>query len=109
MATLDDVRRYALALPETVESTHFGMPSFRVADKGFAGVSKDGTRVMLQLDDGEAEQAVAAHPDLMRELRRGTTLLGIDADLAGLPASRLAALIKAAWRHRAPKRLQRDV
>ena len=47
MATLDDVRRIALALPEVQEKPHFGMPAFRVADKGFVSVAKDHSRVLL--------------------------------------------------------------
>lgn len=44
MPELANVWRFALALPETVEKTYFGMPGFRVQDKGFVTVTKDGTR-----------------------------------------------------------------
>jgi len=36
MVTDDDVRRLALALPETVERPSYGTPGFRVKDKLFA-------------------------------------------------------------------------
>lgn len=35
MVTFDDVRRLGLALPETVESTWYGTPGLKVANKGF--------------------------------------------------------------------------
>ena len=35
MPTLDDVRRIALALPETIEKQSWGHASWRVKDKGF--------------------------------------------------------------------------
>src|SRR5437867_7845950 len=35
MATLDDLRKLALAHPETIEGSHFHQVAFRVADKPF--------------------------------------------------------------------------
>lgn len=105
MPDLGDVRRFALALPETIEKTHFGMPGFRVQDKGFVTVTKDGARVFLHTSAEDVAAAVAEQPSVYRELRRGSTLIGIDADLARIPIDRLQHLITKAWRNRAPKRL----
>jgi hypothetical protein len=105
MPDLADVRRLALALPEAIEKTHFGMPGFRVQDKGFVTVTKDGTRVFLHTSAADVAAAIANDPAIYRELRRGPTLIGIDADLARVPADRLEYLITQAWRNRAPKRL----
>jgi hypothetical protein len=104
MASLDDVRSVALALPEVEEKAHFGMPAFRVADKGFASVTKDHLRVFLHLGAAEIE-AELVHGDC-RRLTRGTTVIGLDADLVALDADRLQRLVLAAWRHRAPKKLR---
>ena len=41
MATVDDVRRIALALPATAEKPSYGTPGFRVRDKLFARVHDD--------------------------------------------------------------------
>ncbi|GAA3534513.1 hypothetical protein GCM10022222_17570 [Amycolatopsis ultiminotia] len=105
MPSLADVRRLALALPETVEKPHFGMPGFRVQDKGFVTVTKDGTRVFLHTSADEVASAVTDDPQTYQELRRGPTLIGIDADLARIPINRLQYLITQAWRHRATKKL----
>lgn len=105
MPELADVRRFALALPETVEKTHFGMPGFRVQDKGFVTVTKDGARVFLHTSAEDVAAAIAAAPEIYRELRRGPTLIGIDADLARIPIDRLQELITQAWRNRATKAL----
>jgi hypothetical protein len=35
MATEEDVRRIALALPEVIEKSWYGTPGYRVKDKGF--------------------------------------------------------------------------
>ena len=42
MADLDDLRRLALALPETEEGTHFRLVDFKVRGKGFAGMLPNG-------------------------------------------------------------------
>ena len=101
MATLDDVRRIALALPEVREKPHFGMPAFRVADKGFVSVVKDHSRVLLCLDPADVAAELALG-DCQR-LTRFDVLIGLDADLAALDAARLERLLHSAWRHRAPK------
>lgn len=101
VATFEDVRRLALGLPEVQEKPHFGMPAFRVADKGFVSVAKDHSRVLLHL--GPAEVAAELALGDCQQLTRGDTLLGLDADLAALDAVRLERLLHWAWRHRAPK------
>jgi hypothetical protein len=101
VATFDDVRRIALALPEVQEKPHFGMPAFRVADKGFVSVTKDHARVYLHVDPAEVAAELALGD--CRQLTRGDAVIGLDADLAALDAARLERLLHRAWRHRAPK------
>jgi hypothetical protein len=101
MATFDDVRRLALALPEVQEKPHFGMPAFRVADKGFVSVTKDHARLFLYL--GPADVAAELALGDCQQLTRFDTLIGLDAELAALDAERLERLLQCAWRHRAPK------
>ena len=103
MTTLAQLRKAALALPETEEGTHFGMVSFAVRGKGFASVTKDG-HLQLQLPLGEAEAAVAAHPG-GELLTRGATPIGFRAPLADVNGKDLNALVRASWTARAPKRL----
>ncbi|MGH3436963.1 MAG: MmcQ/YjbR family DNA-binding protein [Sciscionella sp.] len=105
MPELTDVRRFALALPATIEKAHFGMPGFRVQDRGFVTVTKDGTRVFLHTSGEDVAVALADDPGTYRELRRGPTLLGIDADLARIPIHQLEHLVTQAWRHRATTKL----
>ncbi len=105
MATLDDVRRMALALPEVQEKPHFGMPAFRVADKGFVSVAKDHSRVLLYLDAADVAAELALGD--CQQLTRFDVLIGLDADLAALDTARLTRLLHQAWRHRAPKAVLR--
>jgi hypothetical protein len=101
MAAFDDVRRIALALPQVREKPHFGMPAFRVADKGFASVTKDHSRVLLHLDAADVAAELALGN--CQQLTRGEVLIGLDADLAALDSARLERLLRRAWQHRAPK------
>lgn len=47
MATWDDVRRIASALPETEEGTSWRQPSFRVAGRWFVGMSAQEERAFM--------------------------------------------------------------
>ena len=66
MATIDDVRRIALALPETDEHASYGgRPTWRVKKKFFLGVRTDheGGMVARVGDVEEKEVLLAAEPD----------------------------------------------
>jgi len=46
MASEDDVRELALALPDTEERSSYGTPGFRVRDKLFARIREEGVLVI---------------------------------------------------------------
>jgi hypothetical protein len=107
---LDALRDWALALPETEESTHFGLPTFKVRGKPFAGPHKDATHVVVSIAQADAAPAVAADPETFEEVWRsggpnGRIFVGLRVDLARVDRQRLRALVEQAWRHKAPKRL----
>jgi len=75
MATEDDVRRLALALPEVAERPSYGTPGFRVKDKLFARIHRF-RRALKLIDQGDgplADIALAAgyydQPHMNAELR----------------------------------------
>jgi hypothetical protein len=103
MTTLAQLRKAALALPETEEGTHFGMVAFSVRGKGFASVTKDG-QVQLQLSDEDAEAAARAHRNGERLVRMGKPI-GLRIPLVDTNDKDLNALVRSAWAHRAPKEL----
>jgi len=106
VATFTDVRRIALALPETEEVTAWGDEvTFRVRGKIF---------VMEQ--DRQAHASFKATPEMQEELLErdpGTfaraAYVGrfgwVDVDLARIDPAELSRLIVRAWRLTAPKRL----
>lgn len=110
MIGLEDIRQYALALPEVEETTHFGLPSFKVKGKPFAGVEKGDATAIVSIGQADAQTALVADPEIYEEVWRaggphGRIFVGIRIVLAKVPAERLRELIELAWRHKAPKRL----
>jgi hypothetical protein len=100
--TEDDVRRLALALPDTTEAPHHQRTSFRVAGKIFATMPPEGDSVNVLLDEEEARAAAEESPDWVELLWWGKQLSGVRVDLAQADADILTELLEDAYRRRAP-------
>jgi hypothetical protein len=59
------IRKFALALPETVELEHFGNPSFRVRGRIVATVPDD-THLNVMIDPFNVDAVVRADPEFPR-------------------------------------------
>src|SRR5439155_11366536 len=97
------VRRLALGMPESFESSHFSRPDFRVHNKIFATLPPDGQTVVLRLAPANVDALISADPTAFWNEWRGRWL-GIRLDRVALPV--LRDLIADAWRTVAPKRLE---
>jgi hypothetical protein len=102
---LDQVRRFALTLPDVTEEPHFHYTSFRVRGKIFATAPPDGGCVHVFLADVERELALALYPAFVEKLFWGKKLAGIRLTLATATPNAVNALLRQAWSHKAPKRL----
>ena len=103
----DDIRRMALALPETVEADHHGMPSFRVNGKIFATIHIAHPRMMAKLDSEHQHNLSEGHPGEVEPVpggwgRKGSTFIWYERADAALVE--LALLL--AWTRIAPKSLR---
>lgn len=105
LSTADGLRRLALALPEVEEHTHFRLPAFKLRGKVLAVLQSD-RHAVLHLDRESTDAAVSKRG--VEEVRRSTALIGVRVDLFALPAADLEELLRAAWRHRAPRALLRE-
>jgi hypothetical protein len=108
MPTHSDVRRLALALPETYEEPHFDLGSFRVNRKIFCTMGEDAARIMLKFDPEDQKNLVADDPAAIQPVpgywgQKGSTYI----QFAQLDEARLASLMRLAWATVAPRRLSR--
>jgi hypothetical protein len=101
---LREVRRLALALPETTEQPHFHLTSFRVKGKIFATAAPDGSFMNVFVDDDLRETIVAVDPKAYETQWWGKSAY-LHVHLAAAKARDLKTLLHAAWARRAPKKL----
>jgi hypothetical protein len=124
MATMDDVRTLALALPETVESTSYGMVAWKVRSKTFVWERPLRKRDVADLEglgqrvpDGELagvrvpavdKEAVLATVPAAFDIPhfRGFPAVLVELDRIGL--DELRELVTDGWVMQAPKRLARE-
>jgi hypothetical protein len=107
MPTTDDFRRIALSFPGAEESAHMSHPDFRVGGKIFATLPKEGQGMVILLPEQQENYmglSDAFAPAAGAWGRGGSTLVRLDA----VPDDLLEAAIAAAWRKRAPSKLQAE-
>jgi hypothetical protein len=121
VATWDDVRRLALALPETAEKASYGgAPSWTVKDKGFVwdrplrakdrealgDAAPDGPVLGARVPDlGVKDALVAAQPDVYFTTPHFDGYPAVLVRLDRIDVDELEELVTDAWLARAPKRL----
>src|SRR5262245_16878262 len=104
--TEEQVRKVFLSLPETEEKSHFGQPDFRVKNKIFAGLSRDGKQGNLKLSTKTQLELLEKQPEVFRPAagawgRQGWTHF----ERARITVSALRPLAREAYGLVAPKRL----
>ena len=112
MATEDDLRRVALALPGTTEGTWYGTPGYRVAGRGFLRLrTEDGSGLLVLPvpDEGEKEALLSARPAAFSTLPHYDGHPVVLLRLEVVDVDELAELVTEAWRTKAPARLRRQL
>lgn len=105
MATFNDARAIALALPETTDGTSYGTPSLRVRGKFFARLWEDGETLVLKCDPAEREVLIASAPEVCFVTPHYEDYPYILIRLPGISRTELAVMIEEGWALAAPKRL----
>jgi hypothetical protein len=100
--TIDDVRQFALSLPEATEQDHHGMPSFRVRGRIFATVPDD-DHVRVMADEGQIRGAVAQDPAACHEFYWGKRLACVVVTIALADRDQLEGLLEDSYLRKAPK------
>ena len=104
MASLDELRRAALALPGAEEVGYRGEAWFNVGRKTFALTS--GERAILKLERGHQELLFEIRPETFRPVPVATVRWSSVA-VADLDAEELRALLIEAWSQIVPKKVSR--
>jgi hypothetical protein len=99
------VRRFAVSLPDAVETPHFERTSFRVRGKIFATATADRRSLNVFVPEPEIRASAAGDPSVFHELRWGDRLVGLTIELARADPDEVFELLTEAWRGKAPKRL----
>ena len=105
---LDQLRRYALSLPEVTEQPHFDYSSFRVRGKIFVSVPPGGQHLNVFVDEEQRELALAVHAAFVEKLWWGGKVVGLRVELAHADGKAVNELVRQAWARKAPKRLARQ-
>ena len=104
MATWDDVRAAALALPGVHEVDYRGESWLNVGTKSLALTS--GGRAIFKLDKGHQELLFEARPEVFSPMMAGA-LRWSWVELDGLDADEVPALVLEAWTQIVPKKISR--
>ncbi len=106
MATWDDVRKLALALPEAEESTTYRKPAFKVAGKNFAWESPHVRGALaLNCDTGELPLMIEARPEMFFTTPHYDGYPIVLVRLKAADTDELAERIEESWLLAAPKSL----
>jgi hypothetical protein len=123
VASFEDVRRIALALPETTERPQWGNMSWRVRDKGFVwerplrqsdlralgDAAPDGPILGVRVEHlGAKEALLADDPGVYFTTPHFDGYPAVLVRLERIPLDELAELIVEAWLCQAPKRLAKQ-
>lgn len=104
--TLDDVRRLAVALPETEERLTWDTDiTFRVRDKIFAIGGEGATHVSIKADLETQAELLEMDPVTFAKSAYVGRFGWVTVDLERVDAGLLESLIRGAWRRTAPKKL----
>jgi hypothetical protein len=106
MADSEDVRRIALALPETVEKEAWNMPTFRVAGKMYLTLPDDETSFAVRCPMHERGELIAAEPEKFWVPPHEAGSNWVRVRLAALEdMDELRDIVEDSWRQAAPPRL----
>jgi hypothetical protein len=106
LSTFDDVRRIALALPQTEERVTWESDiTFRVRDKIFAIGGEGADRVSVKASLETQAELIDLDPETFASSAYVGRFGWVTVDLNRVDPALLSSLIREAWRRTAPKRL----
>jgi hypothetical protein len=102
---IDQVRTFALSLPDVTESPHHHFSSFRVGGKIFITVPPDEEYLHIFVTEEKRDLAMLTAPEFAEKLFWGKKAVGLRICLAKAKPALVKQLITHAWEAKAPKSL----
>lgn len=102
------VRKLALALPEVVERTSYGTPSFHVRDRFFCRLLEDEESIVVYVDPVERSELVEWKPKTFQVTAHYQNYPMVIVRLAAAEREEVREVLVESWRRRAPKKLVAD-
>ena len=108
MASQDDVRRFAMALPETVEKPFYGTAGYWVQGRGFLRLrtEAEGGLVVFVESVEEKEALLASNPEAFFTTPHYDGHAAVLVNLEAVDLEELNELIIESWRLKAKKRVR---
>ena len=94
---LDDIVPFALKLPDTVESTSYGMPSIKRGKKWMFSLRKDNVTLSMGCSFDERARLMKAQPDIFFITDHYLNYPAVVVNLANVTKPILRAAVKRAW------------
>jgi hypothetical protein len=94
---LEEVRKGALALPDTTEEPHHNFGSFRVRGKIFVTIPPGGELLHIFLPAEQRELALAMDPAFLEPVHWGSKVLGVRAKLPLARKATVLGLVRQAY------------
>ena len=104
---LEQIREYAMSLPEVTEEPHFDLSSFRVHGKIFATITADQRHLHIFAAEEDRERALALEPENFEKLWWGSKVMGLRTHYRQASPELVLELLRLSWRRKAPKKLLR--
>ena len=105
MITSEEVRGFALSLPEAAELETWGHPTFRVRNKMFMGMGNKGLGASVKASLDEQDALIQSHPETFAVPQYVGRFGWVSVQLSSVDPTLMRELIIEAWRRTAPKRL----
>jgi hypothetical protein len=106
MVSRAQLKNIALSMPEAEEKSHFGQPDFRVRNKIFAGLLREGEIAWLKVASSVQMVLLTTRPEVFNAAAGAWGRSGwIYVQLSKVKPAELRALVRDSWRLVAPKTL----
>ena len=100
---LQEVRKAALALPDTTEEPHHNFGSFRVHGKIFITIPPGGELLHIFLPTEQRELALAMDSEFLEPVHWGSKVVGVRAKLPLARKATVMALVRQAYAFKSAK------